>query len=173
MRSVTGVTTTNGLDIGFPPINTDATRKRVEQALETARVYKQVGFVRRETKLTASYEVREPGKPYSVGKPVESAAVWNVDTETRIGKMAEDIELAVESLEGCERDIVRRRYLDKGDTLDYMLCYELGMSERTYRRHKAKALFKLAWMLGLEVPAERGTRGGITGRAEERPMRLG
>lgn len=163
----------NGYDVGFPPINTEATRKRVEQALETARVYKQVGFVRRETKMTASYEVRAPGKSYSVGKPVEAAASWNVDTESRIGKMTEDIELAVDSLEGCERDIVRRRYLDKGDTLDYMLCHELGMSERTYRRHKAKALFKLAWMLGLEVPADRGPRGGNAARAEDRPMRFG
>jgi len=44
----------------LPKIDRKATQKRVEEALETARIYKQIGFVRREMKNTPAYEASAP-----------------------------------------------------------------------------------------------------------------
>lgn len=44
-----------------------------------------------------------------------------------------------------QRDIIIKRYLEDGDVCDYMVYNEIGMSERTYRRVKARVFYKLAF----------------------------
>ncbi|MFC6546831.1 hypothetical protein [Cohnella cellulosilytica] len=56
--------------IQFPfEIDREATRAAVEERLESARIYKQVGFFRREMKTTPAWEPREHGATNVVGKP--------------------------------------------------------------------------------------------------------
>ncbi|MED3469225.1 ArpU family phage packaging/lysis transcriptional regulator, partial [Bacillus thuringiensis] len=50
-----------------------------------------------------------------------------------------------------QRDIIVKRYLEDEDVCDYMVYNEIGMSERTYRRVKVRAFYKLAFALRLEV----------------------
>ncbi|PFZ06235.1 ArpU family transcriptional regulator, partial [Bacillus wiedmannii] len=58
-----------------------------------------------------------------------------------------------------QRDIIYKRYLEEEDVCDYMVYNEIGMSERTYRRWKSKAFYKLAFALGLEVYETEETGG--------------
>lgn len=146
-----GVSGVQQLTFKLPKIDREATRKRVEEALETARVYKQIGSVRRESTLTMSYEPRYHGDTKAVGKPTEEVAVWNVDMEKRIQEITERVEKAVSRLGYREREIIQKRYLEDEDAADYLVYTELGMSERQYYRIKARAFYKLAFMLRLEV----------------------
>ena len=47
-----------------------------------------------------------------------------------------------------QRDIIVKRYLEDEDVCDYMVYNEIGMSERTYRRVKARAFIN--WPLLLD-----------------------
>ncbi|HDR6499380.1 TPA: ArpU family transcriptional regulator, partial [Bacillus cereus] len=58
-----------------------------------------------------------------------------------------------------QRDIIVKRYLEDEDVCDYMVYNEIGMSERTYRRVKARAFYKLAFALRLEVYETEETGG--------------
>jgi ArpU family phage transcriptional regulator len=135
-------------------IDRRATRKKLEGVLEKARIYKQLGFVRKEARLTGSYEPKYHGRTNMVGKVTEQTAVYNVETEERMIRLCEEVEQAVSCLDIKEQEIIRRRYLARENEFDFLLCHELNLSERTYRRMKAKAVGKLAFMLRLEVVCE-------------------
>lgn len=68
----------------LPKIDRKAIQKRVEEALETARIYKQIGFVRREMKNTLAYEPRYHGPTNKTTDMAAECAVWNVDKEREI-----------------------------------------------------------------------------------------
>jgi len=135
----------------LPNIDRKETQRRVEEALETVRIYKQIGFVRREISNTPNYEPRFHGRTNKTSAPVEECAVWNVANEERLRVLTERVERAVSKLNRREREIIIRRYLEDETTTDYLTWPELGMSERQYYRVKGEAFYKLAFMLGLEV----------------------
>lgn len=135
----------------LPKINRKETQRRVESALETARLYKQIGFVRREISNTPSYEPRFHGQTNKTSSPAADCATWNVDQEERIKKLTDSVEWAVSRLSPKQREIINKRYLESGDALDYVVCTELNMSQRTYEREKPRAIYMLAFMLRLEV----------------------
>ncbi|MBJ7986921.1 MULTISPECIES: penicillin-binding protein [Bacillus] len=88
----------------LPKIDRKATQVRLEEILENVRIYRQLGMIRNEMKVTASIEVRYHGPTNIIGKPTEDVALTNI-----------------------------------------------AMSERTYRRNKSNAFYKLAFALRLEV----------------------
>ncbi len=137
----------------LPKIDRKATQKRVEEALETARIYKQIGFVRREMKSTPAYEARYHGATNKTTDMAAECAVWNVDKEREIEALCERVEKAVSRLNKKEREIIEKRYLED-ESFDYIVAGEVGLSERTYTRTKARAFYKLAFMLKLEVLSE-------------------
>lgn len=133
-------------------LDQDATRQRVEEALETARIYKHFGLFRREVGMTPNYEPRFHGATNQISKPTENVASWNVDTEERMRETYEAIERAVKRLPPKQREIINKKYLDEPEEVyDFNVCQEVHLSERTYRRVKTKALFNLAFALRLEV----------------------
>jgi ArpU family phage transcriptional regulator len=133
-------------------LDQDATRARVEEALETARIYKHFGFVRREVRTTPNYEPRYHGSTNKMNKPTEDVVVWNVDTEERMKETYEAVERAVKRLPAKQREIISKKYLDEPEEVyDFNVCQEVHLSERTYRRVKTKAIFNLAFALRLEV----------------------
>lgn len=140
-----------GIRIGQMEINMDETRRRVEERLETARMYKYLGVVRREVRMTSGTEPRYHGATNRIGKATEAAAVWNADQEERLRTAYEDVERAVGSLPDKQREIIHLRYLSSLDgEMDFQVCQEVHLSERTYRRVKAKAIVNLALALRLE-----------------------
>ncbi|WP_036746548.1 ArpU family phage packaging/lysis transcriptional regulator [Paenibacillus sp. UNC451MF] len=143
------------LKITFPmEIDREATRQAVEERLESARIYKQLGFIRRETKTTASYELREGGTTNIISKAAENAAIYNVDTEARLQQKQEQVEMAVSKLNRTERQIIEKRFMEDDEIFDYHVFNDLHMSERKYYRMKSSAIYKLAFALRLEVYVE-------------------
>jgi len=139
----------------FPwEIDREATRTAVEERLESARIYKQIGFVRREMKNTSSPEPRYHGATNTVGKPAEDVAVWNVDMEQRMEEQYNQVQHAIARLWKVEREIVEMRYMSSNEVYDYNVFSELNMSERKYYRIKSSALYKLAFALRLERYAD-------------------
>jgi ArpU family phage transcriptional regulator len=138
--------------IGLMEINLDVTRRNVEERLETARIYKFIGFLRKEVRTTASAEPRYHGSTNVLTNTTEKTAIWNADNEERMHQAYEDVERAIGRLPEKQQEIIRLRYLNSLDgELDYQVCQEVHLSERTYRRVKAKAIINLALALRLEV----------------------
>ncbi|MEH6977753.1 MULTISPECIES: ArpU family phage packaging/lysis transcriptional regulator [Bacillus] len=140
-------------------IDRNTTQVRLESVLESVRIYRQFGMIRKEMKVTPSYEVRYHGPTNDVRKPMEDVALFNVQQSEReewLEKMSLRIDQALSrfgnSIAGKnQRDIITQRYLEDEDVCDYMIYNEMGMSERTYRRIKSRAFYKLAFALRLEV----------------------
>ncbi|MNK42991.1 RNA polymerase factor sigma-32 [compost metagenome] len=145
----------NALQLTYelPAVNNEATRKRVEEELDTVRIYRRIGIIRREAGTTSRYEPRVHGSTNTISKTTENHAVWNVDRELLMERKAVMMDKALMCLSELERDLIRQRYLDTDDTYDYLVCGDLGVSERKYRRVKAQAMYKLALALKLEVLA--------------------
>jgi ArpU family phage transcriptional regulator len=139
----------------LPPIDEERTAERIEEYLEEIRIYRQIGFVRREIKTTQGYTLREHGSTNVTSDQTADAAIWNVDKESRIKRNSENLDRALRCLRKRQREVIDKRYLDieAADDYDYQLSIDMGISDRTFRRIKYKALYTLAFMLDLEVLA--------------------
>ncbi|WP_439741128.1 ArpU family phage packaging/lysis transcriptional regulator [Bacillus pseudomycoides] len=138
----------------LPKINRKATQARLEKILEDVRIYRQFGMIRNEMKVTASCEVRYHGATNVVGKPAEDVALANIGLsirEERLKRLSFQIDKALSRFSKNQRDIIIKRYLEDEEVFDYMVYNEIGMSERTYRRNKSNAFYKLAFALRLEA----------------------
>lgn len=135
----------------LPEIDRKETQKKVEEVLESIRIYKQIGFIRREMKTTPAYTPRYHGQTYDVGSPAEDTALWNVEHEQEIENLEMNLDRALLRLSRIEREVIQKRYLEEEGSYDYIVHDELGMSARTYGRVKSRAFYKLAFMLRLEV----------------------
>lgn len=62
----------------LPKIDRTATQEKLEGVLESVRIYRQFGMIRKEMKVTSSYEMREHGPTHTVGKPLEDVAIANL-----------------------------------------------------------------------------------------------
>ncbi|EOO79272.1 ArpU family phage transcriptional regulator [Bacillus cereus BAG1O-1] len=147
----------------LPKVNRKATQVRLEEVLETVRIYRQFGMIRNEMKVTASCEVRYHGPTYIVGKPAEDVALANVamnEREDKLQRLSFQIDKALSRFSKNQRDIIVKRYLEDEEVFDYMVYNEIGMSERTYRRNKSNAFYKLAFALRLEVYEAEEQNGG-------------
>ncbi|PFX53370.1 ArpU family phage packaging/lysis transcriptional regulator [Bacillus toyonensis] len=147
----------------LPKIDRKATQVRLEEILETIRIYRQFAMIRNEMKVTASCEVRYHGPTNKVGKPAENAALANVamnEREVKLQRLSVQIDKALSRFSKNQRDIIVKRYLEDEEVFDYMVYNEIGMSERTYRRNKSNAFYKLAFALRLEVYETEEQNGG-------------
>ncbi|WP_249710599.1 ArpU family phage packaging/lysis transcriptional regulator [Bacillus cereus] len=138
----------------LPKIDRKATQDRLEQILENVRIYRQFGMIRNEMKVTASCEVRYHGPTNRVGKPAENVALANVvmsEREEKLQRVSFQIDKVLSRFSRNQRDIIVKRYLEDEEVFDYMVYNEIGMSERTHRRNKVNAFYKLAFALRLEV----------------------
>lgn len=142
------------LTFDLPAMDSEQTRRRVEEHLETVRIYRQIGFVRREVSNTPNYEPREFQGTNSISKPAESTAVWNVDKEAELEQKSIMLDKALHRLSKTERELITRRFLEEEEIFDYNVCADMHMSERKFRRVKARAIYKLAFALKLEVLIE-------------------
>ncbi|MES5940657.1 MULTISPECIES: ArpU family phage packaging/lysis transcriptional regulator [unclassified Bacillus cereus group] len=149
----------------LPKIDRIATQKKLEGVLENVRLYRQFGMMSEEMKVTPSYEIRYHGPTNDVGKPLEDVAMVNIQQSKReewIKQTSFRIDQFLSRLGNGragkdQRDIIIKRYLE--DVCDYMVYSEIGMSERTYRRVKARVFYKLAFALRLEVYETEETGG--------------
>jgi ArpU family phage transcriptional regulator len=146
----------------LPKIDRKATQVRLEEVLENVRIHRQFGMIRNEMKVTASCEVRYHSPTNMVGKPAEDVALTNIamsEREVKLQRLSFQIDKALSRFSKNQRDIIVKRYLEDEEVFDYMVYNEIGMSERTYRRNKANAFYKLAFALRLEVYEAEETGG--------------
>ncbi|MDF2084520.1 ArpU family phage packaging/lysis transcriptional regulator [Bacillus pseudomycoides] len=137
-----------------PKIDRKATQVRLEEILENVRIYRKLGMIRNEMKVTASSEVRYHGPTNIIGKPTEDVALTNIamsEREVKLQRLSFQIDKALSRFSKNQRDIIVKRYLEDEEVFDYMVYNEIGMSKRTYRRNKSNAFYKLAFALRLEV----------------------
>ncbi|CAI8804257.1 ArpU family transcriptional regulator [Bacillus pseudomycoides] len=147
----------------LPKIDRKATQARVEEILENIRIHRQFGMIRNEMKVTVSCEVRYHGPTNVVGNPAEDVALANVvmsEREVKLQRLSFQIDKALSRFSKNQRDIIVKRYLEDEEVFDYMVYNEIGMSERTYRRNKSNAFYKLAFALRLEVYEVEQQHGG-------------
>ncbi|MES5894436.1 MULTISPECIES: ArpU family phage packaging/lysis transcriptional regulator [Bacillus cereus group] len=138
----------------LPKIDRKATQVRLEEILENVRIYRQFGMIRNEMKVTTSCEVRYHGPINILGNPAEDVALANVamsERELKLQRLSFQIDKALSRFSKNQRDIIVKRYLEDEEVFDYMVYNDIGMSERTYRRNKSNAFYKLAFALRLEV----------------------
>ncbi|HFK1544957.1 TPA: ArpU family phage packaging/lysis transcriptional regulator [Bacillus albus] len=147
----------------LPKIDRKATQIYLERILENVRIYRQFGVIRNEMKVTASSEVRYHGPTNVVGQPAEDVALENVELskrEERLQLLSSQIDNVLSRFSTSQRDIIVKRYLEDEEVFDYTVYNEIGMSERTYRRNKSNAFYKLAFALRLEIYETEGLYGG-------------
>jgi ArpU family phage transcriptional regulator len=136
-------------------IETKKTRVRVEGMLESCRLYMQIGLhPGQQARTTARYSLTPSSVTHTFHSSTESIAQKNVDEEKRRRELVESVWAAVERLNDIEQQIVKLRYLEDDDSLDYIVWGELNLSERKYYRVKARAFLKLALALGVAVYKE-------------------
>ncbi|MER2061476.1 MAG: ArpU family phage packaging/lysis transcriptional regulator [Aerococcus urinaeequi] len=133
------------------PLDEESTKKAVEEKLEEVELYRRVGTIRREAKMTASYELREGSSGGMVSKTTENIAVFNVDRDAYLEKWDGLLKRAFKTLKKKQRDIIERSYMDFDKPSELEIATELGMGTTAYARHKSAALINLATTLGLEV----------------------
>ncbi|MEK4512273.1 ArpU family phage packaging/lysis transcriptional regulator [Paenibacillus sp. FSL K6-2524] len=133
------------------PIDQAATRAAVEERLEEVRQYRQIGFIRQEAVITASYEPKFHGPTNAISKPTETIAIRNVDKEAELREKSELLDKAMSKLSSPQREVIERSFLDNEGEYDFISCGEMGISDRTYRRIKASAIQILAAAMRLEV----------------------
>lgn len=146
----------NNLQLTFNilPIDERATRRAVEEYLETVRQYRQIGFIRREAAITQAYVYREHQSTNAISKQTERIAIYNVDKEAELKENDRLLSLAMERLSSIQYDVIHRSYLDNEGEYDAIISGELGLSDRTFRRIKTEALNILGAALGLDVYCE-------------------
>ncbi|MES9701175.1 ArpU family phage packaging/lysis transcriptional regulator [Bacillus sp. JJ927] len=142
----------------LPKIDRKATQVRLEEILENVHIYRQFGMIRNEMKVTASGEVRYHGPTNIIGKPAEDVAMS--EREVKLQRLSFQIDKALSRFSKTQRDIIVKRYLEDEEVFDYMVYNEIGMSERTYRRNKSNAFYKLAFALRLEIYETEEQNGG-------------
>lgn len=135
-------------------IDRKATQKKVEDLLDNVRIHRQFGMIRQEMKVTPSYTPRFHGATHRVGNLAEDVALQNIKQQQReewLAYMSRRIDTVLSRLPRIQRELINKRYLETADQLDYLVYNELGMSDKTFRRHRDKAFYNLAFALRLEV----------------------
>jgi ArpU family phage transcriptional regulator len=141
-------------DFNLPSIDRNATRKAVETALEKYRILllRQYDNL---PKITQSYSIIPPSNTNKFHSSTEDTAIKNVELEREMNQYLNRMIHAVNRLTQWERAIIIKRYMDKEDVYDYEIYNDIGMSERKYYRVKARAFYKLAFSLKIEVYEEK------------------
>ena len=127
------------------------TWRRVEERLESARLYKRFGFIRREAKTTAAYSDMPRSNTGVTSDQTADISIYNVDREEELQKKHDQVMKAVGRLSRLQREIIQLRYLEDEEITDINVYTELAVSERSYYYAKSKAMYRLAFALALEV----------------------
>lgn len=142
------------LHFDLPEIDREATKKVVESTLEKYRLYSLQLSLDKLPSVTAKYTLVPPS-PSLPSSSTETAALANVDYERERSKFIEVMLRAVNRLSNEERKLIILRYLEETEEFDYQVYAKLNISERQYYRLKARAFYKLAFALKIEVYKEK------------------
>ncbi|MEG7356758.1 ArpU family phage packaging/lysis transcriptional regulator [Bacillus sp. 0209A] len=137
--------------LNIPQIDEEATKLKAEKLLDQYRLYLlQVpdDFL---PKVTPTYSIVPPSITNEFHSSTEDVALKRLDWEVQRDKFLKRIQRAVNRLSQRERQIIVMLYMQSEDMYDYEVYAEMGLSQRSYYRVKAKALYRLAFALREEV----------------------
>lgn len=143
------------ISFNLPEINRKETRDKVEAALEKYKIMLLMDPEELEPKITTSFKLIPTSNTNQFYSTTEDTAVQKIDMEYKRRTYINRIINAVNRLNYLERSIIVKRYLNNDDVYDYEVYNELGFSERKYYRIKARAFYKLAFILRIEVYEEK------------------
>ena len=139
------------LTLNIPQIDEEATKLKAEKLLDQYRLYLlQVpdDFL---PKVTPTYSIVPPSITNEFHSSTEEAALKRLDWEIQRDKFLKRIQRAVNRLSQRERQIIVMLYMQPEEMYDYEVYAEMDLSQRSYYRVKAKALYRLAFALREEV----------------------
>ncbi|USK48883.1 ArpU family transcriptional regulator [Bacillus sp. CMF12] len=148
------------LEFQLAAIDREETKKRVEGALEKYRIMILSQDMDQLPTVTQNFTLVPPTNTNKFHSSTEDAAIYNADYNKEKNEYIKKILSAVNRLGYKQRGILIKRYMTEEEIYDYQVYSELHMSERTYHRHKSKALYELAFALNIEVYEEQAV--GIT-----------
>lgn len=139
----------------LPEINRPETEKKVKEALDLARDFIRMGFHPGiEAGTTPGYSIIPPTQTNAFHSSTEKTAIKNVDVEMLRREHVERIMAAVRRLAKKERELINTRWFSDDDLNDVEAYVDLDMTHATYYRIRARAFYKLAFALKLEVYAK-------------------
>src|SRR5690625_5024221 len=140
----------------LPEVDRDETKKNVEAALEKYKIMLLMDPEELEPKITATFKLASSAPTNEFHSTTEDVAIKKSDQSEKRRKYIGRIKNAVNRLSYQERQAIIKRYLNEDDIYDYEVYNELGYSERKYYRIKARAFYKLAFILKIEVYKKEG-----------------
>ncbi|ASB93408.1 putative phage-related protein [Bacillus subtilis subsp. subtilis] len=143
--------TIDQLTLNIPQIDEEATKLKAEKLLDQYRLYLlQVpdDFL---PKVTPTYSIVPPSITNEFHSSTEDVVLKRLDWEVQRDKFLKRIQRAVNRLSQRERQIIVMLYMQSEEMYDYEVYAEMGLSQRSYYRVKAKALYRLAFALREEV----------------------
>ncbi|MEF7566393.1 ArpU family phage packaging/lysis transcriptional regulator [Bacillus infantis] len=140
----------------LPELDRRATQTKVEEHLETYRLYKYLTFQEREASITASSEVRYHGPTNETGDQTGNIAIYNADQQRYRKEFCERVERAVRFLPSKERFLIEERYMSEESEYltDYQVyCFKFkpAISAMTYAKIRWKAFYRLALNLNIAI----------------------
>jgi ArpU family phage transcriptional regulator len=138
----------------LPELDRRATQTKVEEHLETYRLYKYLMFEEREPSITASSEIRYHGPTNETGDQTGNIAIYNADQQRYRKEYCERVERAVRFLPSKERFLIEERYMSEESEYltDYhVYCHKFQppISHVTYGKIRWKAFYRLALNLNI------------------------
>jgi len=141
----------NQMTFQLPEIDREETKKRVEAVLKKYRFYLLTVPEEKLPKVTMTYSLVPPAQTNGFYSSTETVVIDKVDFERERDEYMEWIRRGVNRLSPRERELIIKRYLSDEEMYDYELYNEMGMSESKYYRLRARAFYKLAFILRIEV----------------------
>lgn len=135
-------------------VDGEKTKEAVETALEKYRMYMLTVPDEYLPRVTQTYSLVPPSNTNAFHSSTEDVAIKKADFERERDEYMERIRRVVNRLNKTERELIIKRYLSNEEMYDYELYNEMGMSESKYYRLKARAFYKLAFILRIEVYKE-------------------
>ncbi|MED1954860.1 ArpU family phage packaging/lysis transcriptional regulator [Brevibacillus centrosporus] len=137
---------------GLPEIDEEATAERVKEYLDRARDFIRMGFHPGIVAATTyGYSDVPPTQTNAFHSSTENTAVKNVDIEAQRKNHVQRVLNAIKHLSKRERKIITTRWFGDDDLTDLDAYTELEMSHGTYYKYRAKAYYRLAFALKIEV----------------------
>ncbi len=127
------------------------TQKAIEKVLRQYRTYQLTTPEELLPTITPRYTMEMPSFGGGVQSKVESAAIKNVEHYKQAEKFFARFNHGFFKLTKKERQLIIMVFLEEIPKFNYEISDELCISERTFYRMKAQALYKLALALRVEV----------------------
>ncbi len=135
-------------------IDGNATQKAIENVLRQYRTYQLTTPEDLLPTITPKYTLEMPSFGGGIHSKVENAAIRNVEHYKQAENFFERFNRGFYKLTQKERQIIVMACLEEVPMFNYQISKELHISERTFYRIKAQALYKLALALRIEVYQE-------------------